>query len=110
MDQNIEETINKYIQIPGRTNGGSLRPVAVQKYDRNAECRSISLRQLRKMVGPGGSKLNHPDLQRPRILSDETDIQTFVTLMDNSWINNFMEDQDNPVNMATGDNDNHTNC
>ena len=53
------------------------------------------------MIGLGGSKLNHPDLQRPRILKDEGDVQALVGLMDTSWINPFLEDQDNRLNLAT---------
>ena len=53
------------------------------------------------MVGLGGSKLNHPDLQPTRIIKDEADVQALVSLMDNSWINPFREDQDNLVNLAT---------
>ena len=51
--------------------------------------------------GGGGSKLNHQDLQRPRILKDEADVQALVSLLDNSWINPFRDDQDNLVNLAT---------
>ena len=53
------------------------------------------------MVGLGGSKLNHPDLQPTRIIKDEADVQALVSLMGNSWINPFGEDQDNLVNLAT---------
>ena len=48
-----------------------------------------------------GSKLNHQDLQTPGILKDEADVQALVSLMDNSWINPFIEYQDNLVNLAT---------
>ena len=54
-----------------------------------------------EMVGLGGSKLNHPDLQPTRIIKDEADVQALVSLMGNSWINPFGEDQDNLVNLAT---------
>ena len=101
VDQTIEETINKDTQTPGGTKGFSLKHDAVQKYYLNAEYRSIFLRQLREMVGLGGSKLNHPDLQPTRIVQDEADVQALVSLMGNSWINPFGEDQDNLVNLAT---------
>ena len=101
MDQTIEETINKDMQTPGGTKGFSLKHDAVQKYYLNAEYRSIFLRQLREMVGLGGSMLNHPDLQPTRIIKEEADVQALVSLMDNSWINPFREDQDNLVNLAT---------
>ena len=98
VDQTIEETINKDTQTPGGTNGFSLKHDAVQKYYLNAEYSSICLRQLREMVGLGGSKLNHPDLPPTRIIKDEADVQALVSLMDNSP---FREDQDNLVNLAT---------
>ena len=101
VDQTIEETINKDTQTPGGTKDFCLKHDAVQKYYTNAEYRSIFLRQLREMVGLGGSKLNHPDLQPTRIIKDEADVQALVSLMDNSWINPFLEDQDNLVNLAT---------
>ena len=100
-DQTIEETINKDTQTPGGTKGFSLKYDAVQKYYINAEYRSIFLRQLREMVGLGGSKLNHPDLHPTRIIKDEADVQALVSLMGNSWINPFREYQDNLVNLAT---------
>ena len=53
------------------------------------------------MVGLGGSKLNHPDLQRSMILKDEADVQELFSLKGNSWINPFREDQDNFVSLAT---------
>ena len=114
VSQTIEETINKdtqtpggtkgfslkHDQTPGGTKGFSLKHDAVQKYVLNAEYRSIFLRQLREMVGLGGSKLNHPDLQ-PTIIKDEADVQALVSLTDNCWINPFRADQDNLVNLAT---------
>ena len=89
VDHTIEETINKDTQTPGRTKGFSLKHDAVQKYYLNAEYRSIFPRQLREMVGLGGSKLNHPYLQPTRIIKDEADDQALASLMDNSWINPF---------------------
>ena len=101
VSRTIEETINKDTQTPGGTKGFSLKHDAVQKYYLNAEYRSIFLRQLREMVGLGGSKLNHPDLQPTRIIKDEADVQALVSLTDNCWINPFRADQDNLVNLAT---------
>ena len=101
MDQTIEETINKDTQTPSGTMGFSLKHDAVQKYYLNAEYRSIFLRQLREMVGLGGLKLDHPDLQPTRIIKDEAGVQAVASLMDNSWTNPFREDQDNLVNLAT---------
>ena len=53
-------------------------------------------RQLREMVGLGGSRLNHPDLQQSRILKDEADFQSLVNLIEDSW-----SDQDSLVSLAT---------
>ena len=53
------------------------------------------------MVGLGGSRLNHPDLQQSRILKDEADVQSLVNLMEDSWINPFRSDQDSLVSLAT---------
>ena len=53
------------------------------------------------MVGLGGSRLNHPDLQQSRILQDEADVQSLVNLMEDSWINPFRSDQDSLVSLAT---------
>ena len=78
VDQTIEETINKDTQPPGGTKGFSLKHDAVQKYYLNAEYRSIFLRQLREMVGLGGSKLNHPYLQPTRIIKDEAYVQALI--------------------------------
>ena len=100
-DQTIEKTINKDTQTAGGTKGFSLKSGAVQKYYLNAEHRSLFLRQLREMVGLGGSRLNHPDLQHSRILKDEADVQSLVNLMEDSWINPFRSDQDSLVNLAT---------
>ena len=74
---------------------------AVQKYYLNAEHRSLFLRQLREMVGLGGSRLNPPDLQLSRIVKDEADVQSLVNLMEDSWINPFRSDQDSLVSLAT---------
>ena len=60
-DQTIEETINKDTQTAGGTKGFSLKSGAVKKYYLNAEHRSLFLRQLREMVGLGGSRLNPVD-------------------------------------------------
>ena len=100
-DQAIEETINKDTQTAGGTKGFSLKSGAVQKYYLNAEHKSFFLRQLREMVGVRDSQSHHPDLQPHRIQKDETDVQSLVNLMKDSWINPFRSDQDSLVNLAT---------
>ena len=92
-DQTIEETINKDTQTAGGTKGFSLKSGAVKKYYLNAEHMSLFLRQLREMVGLGGSRLNHPDLQQSQ--------DTEGYLMEDSWINPFRSDQDSLVSLAT---------
>ena len=99
--QTIEETINKDTQTAGGTKGFSLKSCAVIRYYQNAEHRNLFLRQLREMVGFGGSRLNHPDLQQSRLLKDEADVQSLVNLMEDSWINPFRSDQDSLVSLAT---------
>ena len=96
-----EQTINKDTQTAGGTKGFSLKSGAVKKYYLNAEHRSLFCRQLREIVGLGGSRLNHPDLQQSRILKDEADVQSLVNLMEDSWINPFRSDQDSLVSLAT---------
>ena len=53
------------------------------------------------MVGLGGSRLNHPDLQQSRIVKGEADVQSLVNRMEYSWINPFRSDQDSLVSLAT---------
>ena len=88
VDQTIEETINKDTQTPGGMKSFSLKPGAVSRYYLTSEYRSSNLRELRDMVSRNGSQhFNHPDLQLTRIWKDETDVRSFVELMENSWIN-----------------------
>ena len=96
-----DQTINKDTQTAGGTKGFSLKSGAVKKYYLNAEHRRLFLRQLREMVGLGGSRLNHLDLQQSRILKDEADVQSLVNLMEDSWINPFRSDQDSLMSLAT---------
>ena len=63
-DQTIEETIKKDTQTAGSTKGFSLKSGAVKRYYLNGEHRSLFFRQLMELVGLGGSRLNHPDLQQ----------------------------------------------
>ena len=103
VDQTIEETVNKDTQTPGGTKGFSLKPAAVSRYYLTAEYRCSYLRQLRDMVGHDCSdKVNHPDLQMPRIRKDEADVNAFMDLMENSWVNPFNEGQTDLINLSTG--------
>jgi hypothetical protein len=92
--QTIEETVNKDTQTTGGTKGLSLKPGAIYKYYLNTEYRGMFLRQLKEMRGLGGSRLNHPDLQQSRILKDEAAAQSFIDLVENSWVNLFRDEQD----------------
>ena len=102
VDQAIEETVNKDTQTAGGTKGFSLKPGAVTKYYLTAEYRSMYLRQLRDMIGQGKSRLSHADLQGPRIKKDEADVQAFIDLMENSWINPLSPDEMDLVSFSTG--------
>ena len=66
-----------------------------------SEYRSAYLRQLRDMVGRSESRVNHPDLQSPRIRRDEADIQSLVELMETCWLNPFSPDHTEFVSLST---------
>jgi len=93
--------LKEKLKTSGGTRGFNLKLGAVKKYYLNAEHRSLFLRQLRKMVGLGGSRLNHPDLQQPRISRDEADVQSLEALIKDSWVNPFRSDQDSLIHLAT---------
>ena len=101
VDQTIEETINKDTQTPGGTKGFSLKGGAVARYYLTSEYRSRYLRQLRAMVGQQYTDFSHPDLQMPRIRRDEADVQSFVQLMETSWLNPFNPEQGELVSLST---------
>ena len=79
----------------------SVKPAAISKYYRTAEYRSMYLRQLRDTRGLSDSRQNHPDLQTPRILNDESDIQSLVDLTDTSWMNPPRPEQDDLVSLSS---------
>ncbi|KAK5924833.1 hypothetical protein CgunFtcFv8_017411 [Champsocephalus gunnari] len=55
------------------------------------------------MIGRDSSQqLNHTDLQLPRIKKDEKDVNAFVELMENSWINPLSHDHTDLVSLSTG--------
>ena len=102
VDQAIEETVNKDTQTAGGTKGFSLKPGAVTKYYLTAEYRSMYLRQLRELIGQGSSKLSHPDLQGPRIKTDEKDVKSLIDLMENTWLNPMAPNGIDLVSLSTG--------
>lgn len=59
------------------------------------------LRELRDMIGLGGSKLAHPDLQRSRIRKDEADVESLVDLMEKSWLNPICPEETELVSLST---------
>lgn len=101
VDQTIEETINKDTQTPGGTKGFSLKGGTVARYYLTSEYRSRYLRQLRAMVGQQYTDFSHPDLQIPRIRRDEADVQSFVQVMETSWLNPFNPEQEELVSLST---------
>ena len=101
VDQTIEETVNEDTQTPGGTKGFSLKSRAVARYYLTSEYRSRYLRQLRAMVGEQNTDFNHADLQMPRIRKDEAGVQSFVQLMETSWLNPFNPEQGELVSLST---------
>jgi hypothetical protein len=80
-------------QTPGDTKCFSLKGGAVAMYNLISEYRSRYLRQLRAMVGQQYTDFSHPDIQMPKIRRDEIDVQSFVQLMETSWLNPFNPEQ-----------------
>ena len=60
------------------------------------------LRELRDVIGLGGSNLAHPDLQRSRIRNDEADVESLVDLMENSCLNPMCPEETGLVSLCTG--------
>ena len=89
-------------QIPGGTEGFSLKPATLTKYYVNAEYRSICLRQLTGIIDQQSSRLSHHDLQPTRIKKDESDVQIVIDLLENSWENPFSETPGDLGRLATG--------
>lgn len=102
VDQTCEETVNKDTQTPGGTKGFSLKPGAVSKYYLIAEYRSVFMRQLKDMLHLSTSKSKHTDLQPRRIAKDEADVNSLVSMLDESWINPFEGAQQDLVCLSTG--------
>ena len=102
VDQTIEETVNRDTQRAGGTKGFSLKRAAVERYYLTSECRSMYLKQLRRMVGRGMSHLSHPDLLMPRITWDEADVQSIEKLLEDDWTNPFDQNETEFVSISTG--------
>ena len=54
------------------------------------------------MIGLGGSKLAHPDLQRSHIPKDEADVESLVDLMEKSWLNPICPEETELVSLSNG--------
>ena len=67
-----------------------------------SEYGTMYLRELRDVIGLGGSKLAHPDLQRSRIWKDDADFEFLVDLMENSWLNPMCHEETELVSLSTG--------
>lgn len=101
VDQTCEETVNKDIQTAGGTKGFSLKPNAVSKFYLVAEyCRTF-LRQLKDMLHITSSS-QHNDLQPTRIARDEADVNSILSMLQNTWLNPFDPDLQDLVCLFTG--------
>ena len=60
------------------------------------------LRELRDVIGRGGSRLAHPDLQRSHIRKDEADVESLDDLTENSWLNPMCPEETELVSLSTG--------
>ena len=84
VDETIEETANKDMQMLGGTKGFSLKPGAVSRYYLTAEYRAVYPRTLRDMICQGNSKLPYPDMQGRMTRKHEADIKSLINLMGNN--------------------------
>ena len=85
-----------------RTKGFSLKPGTVSKYYLPSEYRSTYLRQLRDMLDQSSTRLAHLGLHQIRIKKDETDVQSLVDLMENSWLNPVYHETSELLSLSTG--------
>ena len=60
------------------------------------------LRELRDVIGLGGSKLAHPDLLKSRIRKDEAGVESLVYPMENSWLNPMCPEETELVSLSIG--------
>ena len=103
VDQTIEETVNKDTQTAGGTKGFSLKPAAVSRYYVTAEYRSTCLKQMRLMIDDSCSKrMVHTDLSASRMRKDETDVDSLVYLMEDTWTNPFSQNPSELISISTG--------
>ena len=83
VDQTTKETVNQDAKTSGGVRKNSVNANAVSCFYLTAECRSAYLHQFRNMVGMIKSGLHHAELQKPRILKDETTVTSVVETLDN---------------------------
>ena len=63
---------------------------------------AVHMIMLRDMIGQGSSKLPRPDLQGPRIRTNEADIKSLIDLMENNWLNPLSPDESDLGIPSTG--------
>ena len=102
VDQAVEETVNKDTQTAGGTKGFSLKDSALQRYYITAEYRTQFLRNMREMICLNESKLDHPDLSKPRIALDESQVTSIVDILSNSWMNPFKLEEQDLASLSSG--------
>ena len=66
-----------------------------------AEHRVSALRQLREQISVQCSRLNHADLESPRIRKDESDVTALVDLIGRNWTNPFASEQSDLGQLST---------
>ncbi len=81
--------------------GFSLKPSAISRYYLTAEYRALCLKQLRSITETHSPSFVHHDLENTRILRDESDVQSLIDVMENSWINPFDSNPSDLMSMST---------
>ena len=103
VDQTIEEKVNKDTQTAGGTKGFSLKPAAVSRYYVTAEYKSTCLKQMRLMIDDSCSKrMVHTDLSASGMRKDETDVDSLVYLMEDTWTNPSSQNPSELISISTG--------
>jgi hypothetical protein len=74
----------------------------VSKNYLTAEHRSASLRQFRKLTDTVSPACIHPDIEPTRIRKDEADVQSLVTLMEDTWTNPMDDSPSELISISTG--------
>ena len=67
-----------------------------------AEYRSTFLRQLKDILHINSSSFQHKDLQPTRIVRDESDVKSIISVLQNTWLNPFKPDLQDLICLSTG--------